>query len=197
MQREAKNGGHGFNGNACKQLLDKVDILRATCTLGCLKFVKVLDDFRKVVDSCFGTVLDPAFTRYINRFKESYLALHISVTPKAHVIFFHVPQFCTRYNKALGFYNEQAMESIHYEFKSFWQKYQVNRKHKEYPQRCHNSRFLNALILGNEIHVTFGYQSSINLILLNLSRIKMVHFVFCVPFSSPSNFCHSIYLRLL
>ena len=105
------------------------------CSLGCLKYVTVLDEFRSVVDACFGTVLHHNFITYIRKFKESYLALKISVTPKVHVVLYHVSQFCNKYNQALGFYNEQAMESIHFEFKSFWEKYQVGTNHKEYSNR--------------------------------------------------------------
>lgn len=133
--RESKKGGHAFNGNGCKKLLDKVDILRSICSIGCLKYVEVFDNFRRVVDSCFGTELDIGFTTYIKNFMDSYLALEISVTPKAHIVFFHVPQFCTKYNKPLGFFNEQAIETIHFEFKSFWEKYKVEPDHKDYAKR--------------------------------------------------------------
>lgn len=123
VRRETKRGASGFNGNASKRLLDNVDILRSSCSIGCIKYVQALHDFRSVVSACFGMILDSNFVSYINNFKKSYLALNISVTLKVHAVFFHVTQFCSKHNKALGFYSEQAIESTHFEFKSIWDGY--------------------------------------------------------------------------
>lgn len=90
VEREIIRGSSGFNGNSCKTLLDKLDHLRSTCSIGCLKYLRVLDDFRVVVKSCFGQTLDPNFTTFIDNFKESYLDACLSVTPKAHAVFYHV-----------------------------------------------------------------------------------------------------------
>ncbi|KAJ6637216.1 Protein doublesex [Pseudolycoriella hygida] len=36
VERDIRNGNAGFNGNSCKKLLQKVDVLRAVCPIGCL-----------------------------------------------------------------------------------------------------------------------------------------------------------------
>lgn len=80
VEREITRCGTGFNGNSCKTLLDHLHYLRSICSLGCLPFVRLLDDFRLVIHSCFGQVLDPDSANYIDNFKESYLHVGSSVT---------------------------------------------------------------------------------------------------------------------
>jgi hypothetical protein len=58
VQREVTHGDTGFKGNASKTL---VDVLRRNSSLGYLKFVRVFQDFRVVVQSCFGQDLDLNF----------------------------------------------------------------------------------------------------------------------------------------
>jgi hypothetical protein len=85
VQREVTHGGTGFKGNASKNL---VNVLRRNSSLGCLKFVRVFQDFRAVVQSCFGQDLNLNFGYYIDSFKESYPSLNISVSSKLHAVFF-------------------------------------------------------------------------------------------------------------
>lgn len=132
VERDVTNGGSGFNGNSCKTLLNKVDALRSACSIGGLKFVRTLDDFAMVVKAFFGNSLDPLFQTYINNFKQSYLDLGISVTPKVHAVFYHVEEFCSKQQSGLGFYSEQAMESVHFEFKKVRDKYKVKESHPKY-----------------------------------------------------------------
>lgn len=139
VEKEITNGGSSFNGNACKKLLNNIDILRSNCPIASLKFVKAFDHFQLVVQSCFGKNLDFEFKRHINDFKRSYLDLQIPVTPKAHCVFYHVIQFCERNNKALAFYGEQAVEAVHFQFKSIWRKHKVNDKHPKYAQYLFNA----------------------------------------------------------
>ena len=47
-----------------------------------MPFIKALRLFDTVVTSCFGMALDPQFEDHISAFKEAYLGLGISVTPK-------------------------------------------------------------------------------------------------------------------
>jgi hypothetical protein len=148
VQREVTHGGTGFKGNACKTLLEKVDILRRDCSLGCLKFARVFQDFRAVVKSCFGQDLDPNFGFYIDSFKQSYLSLNISVTPKVHAVFFHIAEFCNKTQQGLGFFSEQAMESVHFDFNSVWKKYKVSRDHSDY-----SSRLLRAVCEYNSLRI--------------------------------------------
>jgi len=87
VERSAIHGG-SFDGNGCKRLLTRIDSLRAMCPLRCLRYVAVLDNFNLVVNSCFGVTLDPRFREHIAKFRDSYMALRIPVTPKVHAVFF-------------------------------------------------------------------------------------------------------------
>lgn len=148
VEREIRNGSSGFNGNSCKNLLEKVDILRASCPIECLKFVKVLKDFHVVVKACFSATLHSNYKKLISDFKKSYLDLGISVTPKVHAVFHHVEDFCSKNQKGLGFFSEQAMESVHFDFKNVWSKYEVSVNHPEYSQHL-----LRAICDYNGLHV--------------------------------------------
>lgn len=148
VQREVTYGSSGFKGNSCKILLDKVDILRQKCSSSCLKFVKVFADFKSVVNSCFGKELHSDYKSKIEAFKRSYIDLDVSVTPKVHAVFFHVEDFCDLKNIGLGFYSEQAMEAVHFDFNSFWQRYKVPIKNPEY-----SSKLKRALCAYNSLHV--------------------------------------------
>lgn len=148
VKREITHGGTAFNGNSCKILLNKIDVLRATCPIGCLKFVRTLTDFDRVVKACFGIELDPNYKLYINNFKKSYLDLGVSVTPKVHSVFYYIEEFCSKHGTALGFYSEQAMESVHYEFNTIWNKHKVDEDHPNY-----SMKLLQALCEFNGLHV--------------------------------------------
>lgn len=135
VTREVYHGSSGFNGNSCRKLLSKVDLFRSNCCISSLKYVKAFDDFNAVVKACFSMKLDPNFRQIIENFKRSYLDLGISITPKVHAVFFHVPDFCAETQAGLGFYSEQATESVHSDFKRVWEKYKVGKDHPDYADR--------------------------------------------------------------
>lgn len=139
--------GVAFAGNACKTLLNKVDVLRSFCNIGCLKYVRCFQDFQ-VVDTCFSITLKENFEINIQKFRASYLDLKISVTPKVHAVFFHVSHFCNLTNKGLGLYSEQAVESAHHDFNITWQKYKVSNEHPQYA-----ARLLRAVCEYNSQHI--------------------------------------------
>lgn len=148
VQQEITHGSPAFIENFCKILLDKLDILRGKCSLSCLKFVQVFEDFKAVVTSCFGNQLCPDYKQKIASFKESYIALNISVTPKVHAVFFHIQDFCDRTQMGLGVFSEQAMKSVHFDFNSVCQKYKLSPDHPEY-----SSKLLRAICEYNSLHV--------------------------------------------
>ena len=93
--------------------------------------------FGHVVVSCFGMVLDPKYNTYINIFEDIYKDLNISVTPKVHILINHVPEFLKKHNRSLGWYSEQTLESIHYDFKrNCWEKqgYKRSLRHPDYAE---------------------------------------------------------------
>lgn len=148
VSREFVHGSPGFAGNACKTLLNKIDLLRAKCSVHCLKYVRCFNDFSSVVNSCFSSSLDEKFEVYISEFQRSYLDLAIPITPKVHAVFFHVPHFCRKMEKGLGNYSEQAMESVHHDFKNTWMNYKVHHTHPDY-----SSKLLRAIQEYNSRHV--------------------------------------------
>ena len=66
--------GGTFDGNSCRKLKN-VDLLRLICPVHILKYVHVLSDLRKVVDSCFGSRLTPEYVQNIHNFQTSSLSL--------------------------------------------------------------------------------------------------------------------------
>lgn len=135
VHREVRRGCTGFDGNSCRNILKKIDELRKSPDIRCLKYVRVLKDLDNVVKDCFGKELKPSYKASISQFKKSYLDLDISVTPKIHAIFFHVPKFCETMNVGLGVYSEQAFESVHHDFNVTWAKYKVKLSHPNYDVR--------------------------------------------------------------
>lgn len=145
VQRETTRSGSHFNGNSSKILLDKLDQLRAICPLGCLKYVDTLKAFGVVVSAFFGINIKANTNECINEFQKHYLELQITVTPK---VFHHVKEFCSRHREGLGYYGEQAMESVHHDFKAVWARYCTSEANPTY-----SARLLNAVIEYNSLHV--------------------------------------------
>ena len=84
-----KEGLHGgeFNGNSCMRLLheDSVKLLETMIPAEHLAYVEAFRTFGQVVQSCFGYFVLPTFREDIDKFKNSYLSLDISVTVKVRV----------------------------------------------------------------------------------------------------------------
>ena len=47
----------------------------------------------------------------------------------------HVPEFCDRKQKSLGYFTEQASEAVHCDFKKTWKYYQVSEDDEKFPER--------------------------------------------------------------
>lgn len=148
VSRNVAFGKFAFAGNACNTLLKKIDILRSICNIGCLKYVECFKNFQLVVQSCSSQNLDENYKLHIENFRSSYMDLNISVTPKVHAIFFHVPYFCSKTKKGLAFYSEQAVESAHHDFAETWKKYTVSEEHSHY-----NDRLLKSMVEYNSRHI--------------------------------------------
>ena len=151
VEKKIVNGAPSFEGNSCNKLLNKVDVLRSLANqycINCLKYVKAFEKLKMVVDACFSIDLDPNFDVYIDEFKQSYMDLKIPVTPKIHSIFFHVRDFCKEKEKGLGFFTEQAVESIHHDFKENWKNFKVPITHPEYSERL-----LRTVCVYNSLHL--------------------------------------------
>ena len=148
VSRDPYHGGT-LNGNSCKKLLEHIDILQAICQITVQPYVVTFRAFRKVVRSCFSIHLDDDFEETINEFKENFIELGISVTPKVHAVFFHVPIFCKRHHTGLGIFSEQASEAVHSKFEKTWTKYKVSKVDNS----LYNSRILKAVVDFNSTHI--------------------------------------------
>ena len=81
--------------------------------------------FNNVRKQCFGMVLDPVYQNSIREFALLWLKCDRSITLKCHVLFVHVVQFLNFAKdaypgKGLGFWAEQASESVHKKWEEFW-----------------------------------------------------------------------------
>jgi hypothetical protein len=77
------------------------------------------------------------------------MKLGISVIPKAHAIFEHLPEFLELGYGPLGYYSEQATEASHYDFIPVWANYPSNPlKPLQVGQQHHN-----ALLKYNSLRV--------------------------------------------
>jgi hypothetical protein len=148
--RSKQWGGH-VDGRGCRELFQTLDILRKHANSRLrnmraideianrdieyavsevLQIADALEAFRKVMDDCFGNHLANSYKESIATFRRKYEPLMISVkpTPKAHVIFEHVAQYCEREKRGLGLTAEQAHETLHSFFKKAHAKHFVKCK---------------------------------------------------------------------
>ena len=142
--------GGSLEGPQCKALLqdERLADLKLSVPENLEKFVEVLHQFNLVRESCFGQDLAFNYKSQIEQFEIAYKKLGISVTPKIHCIFVHVPQFCDLKGVGLGFYSEQASESVHYDFKQTWNNYKVKENHPDFAKNL-----LKAVLKYNALHI--------------------------------------------
>ena len=70
------------------------------------------------------------------------MALDITVTPKAHIVFQHIAEFLSRVNAGenfstvgLGYFSEQAFEAMHHDVKVIWEKVKVGLDHPNFSEK--------------------------------------------------------------
>ena len=119
IERSAIHGG-SFTGNAAKLLLSKLDVLESICKPDHHLILQTLKDFSAVVDACFSLHLNVSFSSAISKFRQSYLNSGRNITPKVHVVFHHIEDFCNSQKLGLGLFSEQASEAVHYSFSQTW-----------------------------------------------------------------------------
>lgn len=148
VRREQQQGGC-FTGNSSSKLLKNVDILDCICPLECKPFVRAFRSFRNVVCGCYGELLNPRFKELIASFRQDYLDLGINVTPKVHMVFFHVQDFCAMKRKGLGPWSEQTSEAIHLDFRQMWNRFKLSAtSHPNY-----GNQLLRAVSMYNSQHL--------------------------------------------
>ena len=147
--RKSYQGAHSLEGNQSRLFLKKIDSLQRELELlpdsiiiNGLPFITAFRAFSEVVDSCFGVVLKPDYIAKIQNFKTAYMALDITVTPKAHIVFQHIAEFLSRVNAGenlstvgLGYFSEQAFEAMHHDVKVIWEKVKVGLDHPNFSEK--------------------------------------------------------------
>lgn len=145
--RVAYRGGN-MEGNQCRKLLLKLNLLEKVLPKSLHSYLKALKDFDRVRLSCFGQTLQAGYEQSIDDFHKSYLDLKIPVTPKVHALIVHVKQFCKKNNVSLGPYSEQSSESVHADFKEIWKHNSVDISHPDFGKRLFSS-----VLKYNSLHV--------------------------------------------
>jgi hypothetical protein len=120
--------GKGFKGNNARKILEKAHELALDKALPkeLVHFAHALEAFNTVVIGSFGKYESKFILTEIYAFEKAYMKLGISVTPKAHAIFEHLPEFLELGYGPLGYYSEQATEASHYDFLPVWLNYPSN-----------------------------------------------------------------------
>ena len=132
---------HGFEGNQCRSLLKKVNLLDELVVEDCDKHEEIdfdthpakafIDTFRaldNLVKGCFGKTLCEDYSDRIAKFSENYDLCKISITSKVHAIKAHLGPFLDKHQVGLALFSEQAFEAIHSKFMSIWEKYKIKDK---------------------------------------------------------------------
>ena len=141
--------GGAFEGNGCRKLLKNIDNLKQICPEEHALFVDAFSTFNDVVSACYGSQLHPEYKAKIVEFKNAYLKLKVSVTPKVHAVFYHIEEFCSLKKMGLGPWSEQTSESLHHEFTDCWENYIV--KDEEHP--LYGERLLTAVRMFNNLNL--------------------------------------------
>ena len=90
-------------------MLKNIDILQQMAELHIQKYVQILRYLHDVIISCFRMSLDSEYVTYIQKLKYLYVELGIFITPKVHILIYHIPDFIKKHL-------EQALESVHHDF---------------------------------------------------------------------------------
>ena len=96
-----------------------------------------------MIVACFGQDLKPDYKSKIGNlnfltFRHltiKHRSLGITVTPKVHLLETHASEFLEMMGgeHGLGYYSEQAMESMHKDLKKEWQGEKLDENHPNYP----------------------------------------------------------------
>ena len=146
---------HGFclEGNEVSKVLKKLTTLEQRLPDELEPFLTCMEDFDKVVQSCFGFTLADDYKSSISLLTSSFSALHekfnVSESVKLHIIMNHVAQFIDLTGNPLGQYSEQETETCHSTFDVFWSRYKIkNTKSEKYPVQL-----LKAILDYNSAHI--------------------------------------------
>lgn len=129
----------GFKGNSSRKLLTHLDVLREALIGDAHYYVDVLGAFNNVVESSFGVERKHDYSETIQHFKYLLNLHNISKTPKIHEVVEHVQEFLEENDYGLGYYSEQAFESIHTVWQTFFANYCSNPGNSNYLSALHRA----------------------------------------------------------
>ena len=150
IKSDAHNG-LGFKGPNSREILKKAKDLANDLPRNLTMFAYALDTFNTVVEGSFGKVESPTILLDIVAFEKAFMKLGISVTPKVHAVFEHLPEFLSLGYGPLGFYSEQATEACHYDFIPIWNNYRSNSLKPEQVGKQHHR----AILKYNGLHLRY------------------------------------------
>ena len=89
-------------------------------------YINGLKSFNAVRIACFGCeYIEEDYEEKVNKFKDDYMVLvddfRVSISVKAHEMFFHVAPWLKKWNIPLGVISAQTEESLHSYFWNFAQ----------------------------------------------------------------------------
>ena len=148
LVKSAMHGGQ-FNGNMLTGVLGSTDRLRTLLSAkefdSCCNLLEAMDQLESVRAACFSaTFLADDFKEKIKELATLWLRIGLPVTVKAHILFVHVAQFLDFQNESsdgsprgLGYWSEQASESVHHDFNKLWVNGSYKRAlgHSEYKEK--------------------------------------------------------------
>ena len=131
--------GRDLDGPNCRKLLSQVDDFEQKLPAEHKIFAVALRAFDKFRKSCYGFDLAENYKELLVEFRLAYMDLKMPITPKLHVIFHHVVEFCERNGRGLGIFSEQCSESVHYDYEGTWKNYRRNPSAKDYGEQLKKS----------------------------------------------------------
>ena len=137
--------GDVFEGNACRKMLKNSDAINDPDVLGDVSPIAVqpiimaFKGMDKVVKACFSTdKVSDSVSDNIKDLNRLYEGTEMNETLKIHVVLHHTEHCLANLddNRGLGMVSEQAGESIHRVFMTYWNRYKINLiSDQSYPER--------------------------------------------------------------
>lgn len=121
---DARSGD--YNGNSIKKILNNSQKLKNFLDSSMHYFADILGSLKNLVESCFGYNLDTKYEEKLEHFRWIVNANDIPFTPKLHILLEHVPEFLAKHNIGLAAVSEQALESLHHQWKNFFCNYKLS-----------------------------------------------------------------------
>ena len=131
-------------------------LFKAKVVVECQPVTTALRSFKVVQEKCFGQDLIEGYQTAIAQFSSDYRKTAIKEpTLKVHILEAHVVQFLDRQKQAypgkgLGYWSEQASESVHYDWDNLWT---GNKYKRELKDKNHDTQLKKCGVTYNSRHM--------------------------------------------